>query len=59
MWCSTSILVLTIERCESVLKKHECSFLREDLIQLKAFLENWARIQIEEERLDNLKQLNV
>lgn len=51
--------MLSIERCASILKQYNCTIVREDLVQLKHHLELWARIQIEEENNNELKQLGV
>lgn len=51
--------MLNLKQCESILKKYNCTIVREDLVQLKHHLELWARIQIEEENNNGLKHLGV
>lgn len=41
------------------LKKYNCTIVQEDLVQLKHYLEIWARIQIDEENNNDLKRLGV
>jgi len=60
MWhCNVLLTVLSLERCTTILKKYNCTIEQNDLVHLKSFLENWARIQIEEERNNNLNLQNV
>lgn len=60
MWhCNFLLIVLSLERCKTILKKFNCTIEQNDLVHLKTFLENWAKIQIEEERNNYLNWLNV
>jgi hypothetical protein len=46
--------VLSIERCERILKKHNCVIPRDDLIQIKQLFELWAQIQKIKDRLNKV-----
>lgn len=42
--------MLSLERCNGILQKHGVSLPIEEVQKIKTFLEDFARIQVEEER---------
>lgn len=50
--------MLSLERCNSILQKHSVSLPSEEVQKIKTFLEDLARIQLEEENKFNNNKLN-
>lgn len=41
--------MVSVEKCRSIAKKHGYNLDNQTLVELRNFLETWARLQIEEE----------